>query len=119
MGGPGYGAAAPRCPSNINWVLGAYGGGGLNLFASNANEVSDLGGPFKTFSLNAGYRSRVFGLQVSVGQNSAGKTIIVVSYGGPVPGVSLPPTGYGLGASASYYNTNTVTTGSNNGCGCR
>ncbi len=112
-GGPGYGAAAPRCPSNINSVLGAFGGAGLNVLATNANEVSDLGGPFKTFSLNLGKGLRVLSLQYSVGKNSAGQTIRVLSYGGPLGF----PSGAGIGASVSGYNTSTVTTGGPS-CGC-
>lgn len=108
-GGPGWGASAPSGPSSANWVLGAYAGGGANVWISNANNVCDLSGPFKTYSLNVGWGWRMLSLQYSVGQNSAGKTIHVFSYGGPVPG--LPITGGGAGFSLSGYNTNTVTTG--------
>jgi len=54
-------------------------------------------------------------VQVAVGKNAAGETIVVFNYGGPLPYV--PVTAGGFGASVSGYNTNTVTTG--RGCGCK
>jgi len=83
-GGPGWGKSAPSCPSKNNWVLGGFGGGGLNVVVTNANNVLDLSGPFKAFSLNAGWGLRVLSLQLSIGQNAAGKTIWEFSYGGPL-----------------------------------
>jgi RHS repeat-associated protein len=115
-GGPGRGWSAPGCPNKNNWAAGAYAGGGGNVFVTNANNVSDLSGPFKTYSLNVGWGVRLPSIQYSVGQNAAGQTTRVFSYGGPLPtGV---PTGAGYGASVSAYNTNTTTT-AGRGCGCR
>ncbi len=113
-GGPGWGRSIPSGPSNNNWVFGAYAGGGASIWVSNANNVCDLSGPFKTFSVNAAWGLRALTIQVSVGKNAAGQTIVVGNYGGPVPGVG--PTGGGYGASVSWYNTNTKTTGRD--CGC-
>ena len=115
-GGPGWGASAPSQPGNGNWALGAYAGGGASIWVSNANNVCDLSGPFKTYSVNAAWGWRAVTLQLSVGQNAAGRTIVVFNYGGPLP--YLPVTGGGFGASMSAYNTNTVTT-AGRGCGCK
>ena len=114
-GGPGWGKSAPSCPSKNNWVLLGFGGGGLNVVVTNANNVLDLSGPFNTFSLNAGWGLQVLSLQLSIGQNAAGKTIWEFSYGGPLGPF---PTGGGYGVSLSEYNTYTVTT-SGRGCGCK
>jgi RHS repeat-associated protein len=114
-GGPGWGASAPSEPGNGNWVFGAYAGGGASVWVSNANNVCDLSGPFKTYSVNAAWGWRALTIQYSVGTNAAGKTIRVLNYGGPLP--YLPVTGGGYGVSVSGYNTNTVTTG--RGCGCK
>jgi RHS repeat-associated protein len=112
-GGPGWGASAPSQPGSGNWALGAYAGGGGSVWVSNANNVCDLSGPFKTYSFNAAWGLRALSLQLSVGTNAAGNKIVVFNYGGPLP--LLPVTGGGFGVSASAYNTNTVTTG----CGCK
>ena len=109
--GPGWGAAAPSCPNDNNWAAGLFAGGGANVFATNANNVADLSGPFKTWSLNVGWGARVLSIQFSRGQNAAGRTIYFGSYGGP------PLPGVGYGASVSSYNTNTATT-SGRGYGC-
>ena len=95
-----------ECDSNNkdNWAAGAYAGVGFNLFFTNAEKASDLSGPAKTFSINLGLKWRVFAIQFTKGSN--GKWIL--SYGGPMPGVSYP-TGVGLGVSVSYYNTITTT----------
>jgi len=117
-GGPGWGKSAPKCPDKKNFALGAFAGGGLNVFATNAKTVSDLAGPFKTYSFNAGWGVRMLSIQYSVGTNSAGQTIRVLNYGGPLGPV---PTGGGFGGSVSAYNTNTKTTGPKNGgasCNC-
>jgi len=112
-GGPRYGPSYPGSPSKSNWALGAYGGGGLNVFVTNANSVTDLSGPFVTYSFNIGWGLRLLSLQYSVGQNAAGQTIGVLQYGGPLGF----PSGGGFGVSFSKYNTNTWTT-SGGGCGC-
>ena len=107
--------SAHSCPSKTNWVLGGFAGAGVNLFGTNANNVLDLSGPFKTFSLQGGWITKAGGIQFSVGKNNAGDTIWIFSYGGPF-GV---PTGFGFGGSASYYNTNTVTTQGGGKCPCK
>jgi len=111
-GGPGWGAAAPSQPSKNNWAFGAYAGGGANVWVSNANNVCDLGGPFKTFSINAAWGIKMFSFQFSIGKNAAGQTIWVGNYGGPL---GPYPTGGGFGGSVSWYNTYTKTLG----CGCK
>jgi hypothetical protein len=84
-----------------NFEVGAFGGGGLDVFITNASSVKDLSGSFKTYSLNAGWGVRLLSLQLSVGSNGTW----MLSYGGPL---GLPvPTGGGYGASFSEYNTNT------------
>ena len=105
-GGPGWGKAAPSSPSNKNWVFGGYTGGGLNFWISNAKTVCDLSGPFRTYSINAGWHVKVFSLQLSRGRNAAGELIWQLSYGGPVGPLV---TGGGYGLSVSGYNTYTVT----------
>jgi RHS repeat-associated protein len=115
------GLSYPRCPGKDNWAFGAYAGGGLSAFATDANGISDLAGPFRTYSLNAGWGRRTISIQFSVGTNSAGQQIHVLSYGGPIPLLGLP-TGGGFGLDVSVYNTNTwiasATTGSRSGCSC-
>ena len=117
-GGPGWGKPYPACPSNNNWVVGGFAGGGANLFVTNANNVLDLSGPFETYSFNFGWGVRVLTLQFSIGKNDAGRPIGIFSYGGPVPGVGLP-TGVGYGVSLSKYNTNTWTTSGGGKCPCQ
>jgi RHS repeat-associated protein len=116
-GGPGWGVSAPGCPSNNNWALGGFVGGGANVFVTNANNVFDLSGPFRTYSLNVGWGARVLSIQFAIGQNAAGRTIGILSYGGPL-GLPLP-TGAGYGADISAYNTNTWTTSGGGKCGCK
>jgi hypothetical protein len=117
-GGPNWGASYPRCPSKNNWAVGAYGGGGPNVFLTNANNVQDLSGPFKTLSFNAAFNLRIFSAQLSWGTNDAGQPIWVFSYGGPPPWVTVP-TGGGYGLSASLYNTNTSTSSGGGECSCQ
>jgi hypothetical protein len=114
---PGAGKSYPSCPSKNPWVFGAYAGGGANLFATNANNVSDLSGPFTTYSFNAGWGVRVLSIQFSIGKNAAGQSIGVLSYGGPL-GIPVP-TGGGYGVSLSKYNTNTWTPGGGGSCPCQ
>jgi RHS repeat-associated protein len=114
-GGPGWGASAPSCPNKDNWALGAFAGGGVNLFATNADNVLDLSGPFKTYSLNIGWGLRILSLQFAVGKNAAGRTIGVFGYGGPLGF----PSGGGFGLSVSKYNTNTQTTSGGGNCPCK
>jgi hypothetical protein len=104
-----YGASYPTGPGTSNGAYGAFAGAGANIVLTNANNVQDLGGPFTTYSFNAGLGVRVLSLQLSLGQNDAGQSIWEFSYGGPIPGLSLP-TGVGYGFDFSKYNTNTWTT---------
>jgi hypothetical protein len=93
---------------------------------SNASNVSDLSGPFRTYSFNYANGLRALSLQLSLGHNAAGQLIWEASYGGPL-GPYL--TGGGFGLSFSGYNTNTVTRGGGQGkggqgkggqgCGCK
>jgi RHS repeat-associated protein len=83
-------------------ILGGYAGLGANVWITNADDVSDLAGPFHTFSLNAAWGLKAFSLQVAWGKNAAGDTIGMLSYG-------LPGAGAGVGASISLYDTNTWT----------
>ncbi|MDR3415975.1 MAG: RHS repeat-associated core domain-containing protein [Nevskia sp.] len=116
-GGPNWGGSYPRCPDKNNWAVGAYAGGGVNVFATNADNVKDLSGPFKTFSFNAAWGLRVLSFQYSWGTNDTGQPIWVFSYGGPL-GVPLP-TGGGFGLSVSKYNTNTWTSSGGGECPCQ
>ena len=109
-GEPGYGASYPSCPSNINFAAGAYAGGGGGPFLTNANNVDDLAGPFKTLSVNAGFGLDI-GLQVSVGTTDAGHLIVI-------GGLVAPGTGPGIGAAVSVYNTTTLTTAGGGHCPC-
>jgi RHS repeat-associated protein len=117
-GGPGWGASAPSLPSRNNGVLGAFAGGGLGIWATNAKNVGQLAGPFKTYSVNAGWFLRAATLQFSIGKDACGKTIWMFNYGGPL-GI---PSGIGWGGSGSAYNTNTKTKGKGGegggDCGC-
>jgi RHS repeat-associated protein len=108
-GGPGWGASYPSPPSGSNFALGAYAGGGAGLFFTNASSVCDLAGPFKTYSFNIGWGGANINLQFSTGSNSAGQSIWLFNYGGPIP--ALPVTGGGFGASVSGFDTNTWTNG--------
>ena len=115
-GGPRWGLSYPICPDTNNWAMGAFGGGGVNLFLTNGENVRDVSGPFKTFSFNAGWRFRLIALQIAVGQNASGDTIWMASVG--LPAIGNVPTGVGYGASVSSYNTNTWTTNGGGQCQC-
>jgi RHS repeat-associated protein len=117
-GGPSGNRSVINCPDKNNWAAGSYGGGGLGVFGTNASNVSDLSGPFKTYSLNFGFGPMNVNLQFSIGSNAAGQTIWYANYGGPLGF----PSGFGFGASLSKFNTNTKTTnggGGTSGCGCQ
>jgi RHS repeat-associated protein len=115
-GGPGWGMSVPSLPSKSNWVFGYYSGAGVNAFVTNANDVSELSGPFKTYSFNLAFGFRAFSVQFSIGKSKTGRTIGVLSYGGPM-GLGFP-TGVGFGLSLSKYNTNTLTTSGGGGSPC-
>ncbi|SRR6266496_1836765 len=59
--------------------------------------------------LSVGLRAAT--VQFSIGKNSAGKTIVVINYGGPLPYVPVRRRIWGL---RERYNTNTVTTSGRN-----
>jgi RHS repeat-associated protein len=105
MFGTGY--RTPAAPGPNVWAAGAYAGGGLGIWGTNAENVCDLLGPFKTWSFNAGYGIKNINIQVSYGYNAAGRPIVFINYGGPLPLVTIP-TGAGLGISVSQMNTNTI-----------
>ncbi len=99
-------ASAPSSPNcNNNWVVGAYAGGGAFVGITNAKNVQDLSGPFKTYSFNIGWGPLNLSIQFSIGQNAAGQTIGSFTYGGPLGF----PSGGGFGAAASEYHTYTTT----------
>jgi RHS repeat-associated protein len=107
-GGPIAGRYGPAYPSGAgrkgeNFAVGGFLGGGLNVFITNATDVSQLEGPFKTYSLNIGWGTRVLALQLAVGSDGTW----TFSYGGPL---GPWPTGAGWGASFGVYNTNTWVT---------
>jgi hypothetical protein len=83
-------------------VLGASAGGGFSIFATNAESVQELSGPFSTLTANV----RVGPLQFS----------LQLSYGNGIYEVSLSPPllGESLGASGSKLTTDTET--SNGSC---
>ena len=100
VGGPGYGYCTGDDKKG-NFIAGAFGGGGVGIFITNAKRASDLSGPAKTFSFNVGWGARVLSIQLTVGEGGTW----ILSYGGPLPFV--PVTGGGYGISVSYYNTST------------
>jgi RHS repeat-associated protein len=104
--GSGYGPSYPPSGSTYsdkNFVAGAYAGGGVNLFFTNAKNACQLEGPFRTYSFNVGWKLRALSLQLSVGSDGTW----LFSYGGPIGSL---PTGGGFGFSVSGYNTNTWVT---------
>jgi RHS repeat-associated protein len=113
-GGPGWGKSLVKCPDKENSVVGAFIGLSAFAFITNAQNSTDISGPFKTTSLDV---ADVFGVgvQYSTGSNAAGDNIFFLSF-------SFKP-GAGVGAAASEMNTNT-STGSGAGglksdnCGC-
>jgi hypothetical protein len=87
----------PPCQSAQSpWALGAYAGAGRGAFCTNANNISDLSGPFNQYNFDAGPIS----LSFQYGYNSNGDFIGVFSFGA----------GPGAGISASAYSTTTATT---------
>ena len=96
----------PSLPSKSNWALGGYAGFGSGDFISNANNVGDLVGPSKTYSINLGVGTYQGGIQFSLGKNSQGKPIWMVSLSSPVTSLPLPSSG--VGASISGYNNITT-----------
>lgn len=111
--GPNGQSLSPPCPGAGGSAFGGYAGGGANLFVTNADDVSQLAGPFRTYSFNVGLGVRLLSIQYSVGQDAAGDRIRFLSFSPPLP------SGYGLGVNASAYNTNTLTTGGGGGgCSC-
>ena len=99
-------AAYPSDPCTHPWAVGGFAGAGAGVFVTNAKHVRDLEGAFHTVSLNAGWKARVLAAQFAWGTNASGENIWVFGYGGPGTGP-----GGGFGASLSYYDTNTWTTG--------
>jgi RHS repeat-associated protein len=62
-GGFGFGlngqSLSPPCPGGSASGFGGYAGGGANLFITNADNVSQLAGPFRTYSFNLGLGVRL------------------------------------------------------------
>lgn len=94
VGGPGYGPSYP--PDNSrNAALGAYGGGGVGGFITNATSAADLVRTTGTISLDYGIGPLNFSLQFSYGDG-----IWMASF--------MPPYlsyGYGLGRASLSTNT--------------
>ncbi|CEO87884.1 hypothetical protein SSCH_1330002 [Syntrophaceticus schinkii] len=78
------------------FIFGMYAGGGVNFFISNASSINNIQGPFHTVNLNVGLIKSV-SLQLSWDPTTG---YWIFSFGGG-------PMGTGLGASLSYYDTNT------------
>lgn len=106
-GGPGWGARYSRTCSGTTWALGGYAGAGAGVFLTNAENVSDLSGPFSNFAFSAAFGPIGGWFQLSWGKNSKGESIFVTTYNGPFD----IPTSLGIGASLSMYPTNTWTAG--------
>jgi hypothetical protein len=87
--------------------LGGYAGAGAGVFLTNAENVSDLSGPFSNFAFSAAFGPIGGWFQLSWGKNSKGESIFVTTYNGPFD----IPTSLGIGASLSMYPTNTWTAG--------
>jgi len=84
-------------PSRNALAVGAFGGGGLNVWFTNAESANQLKGPATVTNINAGWFGRVLSLQTA----RSGDTWAV--------SVGVPPLpGAGWGAAASSYATNTV-----------
>lgn len=94
--------------NDISSVDGAYAGGGVNGFFTNAENREDLGGPSKTLSLNAAWGLRAFSAQFSIN----GDGIWMLSVG-------LPNMGGGYGLDLSLYDTYTWAGKKDYPCGCR
>jgi RHS repeat-associated protein len=87
-------------PSINNWwnsSIGAYAGGGIGFFGTNASNVTLLSGPFKTISIDLG--NGLEGISVQIAWS--GTTVII----------SASPFGYGWGGAVTTLPTTTVTTG--------
>jgi len=96
-------AGGPHAPADLSspTAVGAYAGVGINVFVTNASDITQLTGaaPIRNFGIGKGVR--VFSLQTS----EPGGELWVLSYGGlPLPGVAV-------GGAASTYNANTAGTG--------
>jgi RHS repeat-associated protein len=98
--GPGVGSPSAQAAG----VYGASVSAGGAFFGTNANSVCDLKGPFHTGNLTIGLGPISLGLQVSIGTNDAGETILALSAGPPGSGGSK-------GLSWSWYQTNTTVRG--------
>jgi RHS repeat-associated protein len=106
--GPNGPSANPPCPGSSGSSFGGFAGAGIGPFITNASDVSQLSGPFRTYSINLGAGLGGFGVQFSYGYDSAGDLIGVL-------GATVFGPGFGVNASA--FNTNTTTTGGGGGGG--
>ena len=82
-------------------AIGAYAGGGIGFFGTNASNVTQLGGPFKTISIDLG--NGLEGISVQIAWS--GSTVIF-SITPP-----LPYLGVGVGVAITTLPTITYTTG--------
>jgi hypothetical protein len=93
-----FGSSAIGTPKQSSpGVLGASVGGGAFGFVTNAQSVQQLGGPFSSYSLNLGFGSAQFSVNLATGGG-----IWALSVSPPFAGVTF------LG-SASKITTNTTT----------
>ena len=96
IGGPGYGISYP-IGNNPNTVSGAYGGGGIGGYITNAKCASQLAGPFITTTFNVGIPD-LPGVSVQYSEDAKGTWIWSVTFG---PGAGL---------SSGVYQTTTRST---------
>jgi hypothetical protein len=89
-GGPKHSVSFP-CSDQPPWAFGASAGIGRGAFLTNANNVTELRGPFDQYNLNLPF--------VSISLGISGSTWIVSGSIGPSGGISV-----------SGYSTTTVTT---------
>jgi hypothetical protein len=91
--------------TGLTGAIGAYIGGGVSGYFTNARSYKQLEGPFQTYALNLGLIVKIASVELS--------------YGGGVYQVSIgpPDSGFGAVASVSASTTSTRTISStNNGC---
>lgn len=91
VGGPGYAVGAPGNTGQADFFEGAYVGFGGGVFLTNADTVSQLGGPFWQWNMDFWFGSISFAY-------SHGTWIC-----------SLTPFGAGEGFAGTGYSTTTVT----------
>ena len=85
-GESGY-CAPPATEGETNGIAGAYAGGGIGFFVTNATSVSEVAGAFSAYNVSVGYL-----FSVGVQYEFSGSTwLLAVSFG---PGWGLSVSGY-------------------------